>query len=112
MEKYQPGDIALYQEDGAKAFVRVVSTETDKEGIERFVLQVTTPVKAVRPKYVGPNDGVDGPNEMGLNFIRGFKPGQELHVDRNTRATGTYAGMWTLSDITKELSENYKLNSP
>ena len=104
MQTYEAGQRAIYQEDGARAIVKVMERAV-KGDIERYKLRVITPLNASKPHFVGPQDGVNRLNEAGLDFVRCFKQGQELNVDRNLKATGTCWGMWTLTDIVEDASE-------
>ena len=104
MKVYEPRQMAVYQEDGARAVVEVMERIV-KGDTEMYKLRVVTPLNTSKPHFVGPQDGVNGPNEAGLDFVRGFSSGQELTVDRNLKATGNCWGMWTLTDVV-ENTEN------
>ena len=105
MQTYEAGQRAIYQEDGARAIVKVMERAV-KGDIERYKLRVITPLNASKPHFVGPqDDGVNGPNEAGLDFVRFFEQGRELNVDRDLNAKGIYWGMWTLTDIVEDASE-------
>ena len=102
MKTYEVGQRAIYEEDGASAVVEVMGREL-RGSTERYVLNVIELLNFSQPIYVGPLDGTkEGPNENGLGFVRAFKPGQVLKVNRNIEFTGFCQGMWTLTDVVEE----------
>jgi len=101
MTAYEPGQKAIYQEDGASAIVEVMARNVEGD-LERYKLKVIKPLNTSNPKFVG-SEGTDDRALRAAEFIRGFSLGQELNVGRNINATGTPTwGMWTLTDIVED----------
>ena len=104
MAVYEPRQRAIYQEDGARAVVDVL--ERSIEGnTQRYKLRVVEPLNTSKPHFVGTESGDKRAIEAS-SFLRSFRPGQELNVSENLRATatGTCWGIWTLTDIVEDAS--------
>ena len=100
MAAYEPGQRAIYQEDGARAIVEVVKRIVEGN-TQTYTLKVIQPLNTSNPHFVGPKGG-DERALKASSFVRDFKPGQELNASENLNATGTCWGMWTLTDIVED----------
>ena len=100
MSVYEPGQRAVYHEDGASAVVEVMR-RTVEGHTEKYALKVIRSLNTSKPHFVGPEGGDKRALEAS-SFVRGFRPGQELNVDRNLKATDMCWGMWTLTDIVED----------